>query len=152
MNTFSRQNRNYINFFQEIVAGVKKGFTFALPITTRSWKMKSRKFLRETTAWNNQPLWATYRSPSSLKDWSQNIKQRISPVQIYLTEKKQSETFKINLLWRVWSWLRMNASGRLNTCKSYGIRGSNTLVRVAHGCVTRMQSTLNWGIAPRNRD
>ena len=24
------------------------------------------------------------------------------------------------LQWRVWSWLRMNASGRLNTCKSNG--------------------------------
>ena len=24
--------------------------------------------------------------------------------------------------------------------------------RVAHGCVTRMQPTLNWKIAPRNRD
>ena len=24
--------------------------------------------------------------------------------------------------WRVWSWLRMNASGRLNTCKSRGNR------------------------------
>ena len=27
-----------------------------------------------------------------------------------------------NLQWRVWSWLRMNASGRLNTCKSRGNR------------------------------
>ncbi len=29
--------------------------------------------------------------------------------------------FKVLLLWRVWSWLRMNASDRLNTCKSRGI-------------------------------
>ena len=27
---------------------------------------------------------------------------------------------KTHLQWRVWSWLRMNASGRLNTCKSWG--------------------------------
>ena len=25
-----------------------------------------------------------------------------------------------NLKWRVWSWLRLNAGGRLNTCKSNG--------------------------------
>ena len=29
---------------------------------------------------------------------------------------------KTHLQWRVWSWLRMNASGRLNTCKSWGSR------------------------------
>ena len=39
------------------------------------------------------------------------------------------------LLWRVWSWLRMNASGRLNTCKSSGILLRE--MRAAHGWVTR---------------
>ena len=151
MNTFRIFNKNIQNFFTEIVAGVKKVFTFALPITIRSWNTRGRKVIRKHKI-EIISLRATYRLPSSLKDWSQNIKQRISPVQIYLAEKKQSETFKINLLWRVWSWLRMNASGRLNTCKSYGIRGSNTLVRVAHGCVTRMQPTYNWGIASRKGD
>ena len=42
------------------------------------------------------------------------------------------------LQWRVWSWLRMNASGRLNTCKSRGSTGSNTWWRPADGWVTRM--------------
>ena len=48
---------------------------------------------------------------------------------------------RILLLGRVRSWLRMNAGGRLNTCKSNGkARSSNTEgTRVAHGCVTRMQ-------------
>ena len=32
-------------------------------------------------------------------------------------QKVKSKQF---LQWRVWSWLRMNASGRLNTCKSRG--------------------------------
>jgi hypothetical protein len=32
-------------------------------------------------------------------------------------------SIKQHLQWRVWSWLRMNASGRLNTCKSWGSRG-----------------------------
>ena len=55
-----------------------------------------------------------------------------------------------NIRWRVWSWLRMNASGRLNTCKS---RGSYLrIMRPAHGCVTRMQSTFHRGIAQRNLD
>ncbi len=31
------------------------------------------------------------------------------------------------LQWRVWSWLRMNASGRPNTCKSNGKYGSNII-------------------------
>ena len=55
------------------------------------------------------------------------------------------------LQWRVWSWLRMNASYRLNTCKS---RGSMKVAcyfwwRPAHGCVTRIQSTHGSGIALR---
>ena len=33
------------------------------------------------------------------------------------SQKVKNEQF---LQWRVWSWLRMNASGRLNTCKSRG--------------------------------
>ncbi len=35
----------------------------------------------------------------------------------------EDESIKVKeqfLQWRVWSWLRMNASGRLNTCKSRG--------------------------------
>ena len=53
---------------------------------------------------------------------------------------------------RVWSWLRMNASDRLNTCKSRGSGGSNTRRRPAHGWVTRMQLTYQRGIARRKSD
>ena len=53
---------------------------------------------------------------------------------------------------RVWSWLRMNASDRLNTCKSRGSTGSNTGWRPAHGWVTRMQLTYQRGIARRKSD
>jgi len=52
---------------------------------------------------------------------------------------------KFSIQRRVWSWLRMNASGRLNTCKSRGI-SSNT-ERPAHGWVTRMQPALYRRIA-----
>ena len=53
---------------------------------------------------------------------------------------------------RVWSWLRMNASDRLNTCKSRGSGGSDTRRRPAHGWVTRMQLTYQRGIARRKSD
>ena len=53
---------------------------------------------------------------------------------------------------RVWSWLRMNASDRLNTCKSRGSTGSNTGWRPAHGWVTRMQLTYQRGITRRKSD
>ena len=58
------------------------------------------------------------------------------------------------LLWRVWSWLRMNASSRLNTCKS---RGSMKFAcklwwRPAHGWVTRIQPAPYPGIAQRKLD
>ena len=43
--------------------------------------------------------------------------------------------------WRVWSWLRMNASYRLNTCKSRGSEKKACFLcrRPAHGWVTRIQ-------------
>ena len=53
---------------------------------------------------------------------------------------------------RVWSWLRMNASDRLNTCKSRGSGGSNTCRRPAHGWVTRMQLAYQRGITRRKSD
>ena len=53
---------------------------------------------------------------------------------------------------RVWSWLRMNASDRLNTCKSRGSGGSNTRRRPAHGWVTRMQLAYQRGITRRKPD
>ena len=57
---------------------------------------------------------------------------------LYRTRGSGRELF---LQWRVWSWLRMNASYRLNTCKS---RGSMEFAcklwwRPAHGWVTRIQ-------------
>ena len=53
---------------------------------------------------------------------------------------------------RVWSWLRMNASDRLNTCKSRGSAGSDTWRRPAHGWVTRMQPAAQGGITRRKPD
>ena len=53
---------------------------------------------------------------------------------------------------RVWSWLRMNASDRLNTCKSRASGGSVTRRRPAHGWVTRMQLAYQRGITRRKSD
>ena len=63
----------------------------------------------------------------------------------------QAKNYKI-IQWRVWSWLRMNASGRLNTCKSRGsMRVSNNLWwRPAQGCVTREQLARFRGITGGN--
>lgn len=41
MNAFNISRRNIRIFFKEIVAGVKKGFTFALPIATRICKKQA---------------------------------------------------------------------------------------------------------------
>ena len=69
---------------------------------------------------------------------------------------KQIRTFEItssgNKLWRVWSWLRMNASGRLNTCKSNGNSRACFGWRVAHGWVTRTQPTYKRWIPSGNGD
>ena len=85
--------------------------------------------------------------------WSDVRRKRITWGEVFYRYALLVERLKIETLqWRVWSWLRMNASGRPNTCKSSGSRSSNTLMRAAHGCVTRMQPTLYWGIARRNLD
>ena len=67
-------------------------------------------------------------------------------------ERNMIVSIKTHLQWRVWSWLRMNASGRLNTCKSWGSAGSNTWRRPANGCGTRTQPSFKWGIAQGNLD
>ena len=46
----------------------------------------------------------------------------------------------------------MNASGRLNTCKSRGSTGSNPGLRPAEGCVTREQLARIWEITDGNGD
>ena len=63
-----------------------------------------------------------------------------------------------NLQWRVWSWLRMNASGRLNTCKSRGNREKlafplTTGARVRNTYATYLllrNSPEKFGLIPHN--
>jgi len=75
---------------------------------------------------------------AAIKKYTQN--PTLISINLRLSQIKQ------HLQWRVWSWLRMNASGRLNTCKSWGSAGSNTGRRPANGCGTRTQPSFKWGI------
>ena len=60
--------------------------------------------------------------------------------------------------WRVWSWLRMNASGRPNTCKSRGITeklaflvATGARVRNAYGtCPCQGNSPGKLGLMPHS--
>ena len=68
--------------------------------------------------------------------------------------KTENNFLKDILQRRVWSWLRMNASYRLNTCKSRGsmLVACNQRWRPAHGWVTRIQPSAHSGIAFRKKD
>ena len=61
------------------------------------------------------------------KDWNESTRKQVPTTQksraliSFRNWECRSRTWRIrNIQRRVWSWLRMNASGRLNTCKSRG--------------------------------
>ena len=56
-----------------------------------------------------------------------------------------------HILWRVWSWLRTNAGGVLNTCKSNEVDWEACFLRyrVANGWVTRRQPAVKMGTTDR---
>ena len=51
---------------------------------------------------------------------------------------------------RVWSWLRTNAGGVPNTCKSNGVSGACFWHLVANGWVTREKPAFQWGTTVGN--
>ena len=71
---------------------------------------------------DNQTVMQPWKFFENYSEWRQHLK---------ITNSKESSdstevTFKMNLTikllnMRVWSWLRMNAGGVLNTCKSNGV-------------------------------
>ena len=71
---------------------------------------------------------------SSLKTWGQHksetVSREVGPFRRVRNNENHSGALKQEIYsttiiqWRVWSWLRMNASGRPNTCKSDGISPS----------------------------
>ena len=63
------------------------------------------------------------------------------------------------LQWRVWSWLRINASGRPNTCKSRGSGWSASVLLPATGgrvrnayatCLQQGDNPKKFGLIPHN--
>ena len=79
---------------------------------------------------------ATVGEPGSVKDaWSTD------------NNKTENKIWKDKKQRRVWSWLRMNASDRLNTCKSRGSRGG-VILPLATGA--RVSNT--YAICPSQRD
>ena len=122
------------------------------------WRLRKSPYLcsrnRETIA--TRVLWEIYIIQQVVQVLGKEI-FRIDTVNRNMTldydkripERGYKKQFKQR---RVWSWLRMNASDRLNTCKSRGSTGSNTGWRPAHGWVTRMQLAYQRGITRRKSD
>ena len=118
----------------------RKTLIFASTFAKRKRQKSSLRDLHNSTSSTsirkiNFPDW--YRQRSMTLDYNNGFR---------------SEDIKQFKQRRVWSWLRMNASDRLNTCKSRGSGGSNTRRRPAHGWVTRMQLTYQRGITRRKSD
>ena len=140
------------------------------------------KIISETLAQNQNPLYfcTRFREGTTLKPKRKrenkrpergfdarreifenicNLRGRTGHIEIYVNTRGSykaqdlRETKKKQFIQRrVWSWLRMNASERPNTCKSRGNRGACSRWRPAHGWVTRMQPARHRGIAFRKGD
>ena len=122
------------------------------------WRLRKSPYLcsrnRETIA--TRVLWEIYIIQQVVQVLGKEI-FRIDTVNRNMTldydkripERGYKKQFKQR---RVWSWLRMNASDRLNTCKSRGSGGSDPRRRPAHGWVTRMQLAYQRGITRRKSD
>ena len=109
-------------------------FTFA-PLSAKQKRIVLKKNLSKIR-------YEFFEDIEQLRSFSSLEKREISNNTFEIRAKIYIQNF---LQWRVWSWLRMNASGRPNTCKSRGImiEACFNYMRPAHGCVTRMQPTTN---------
>ena len=164
----SKVLKKFFKNFQKYLEDWKIVLTFASALIKKRSLEKAKRFLRKIfrknipkslEIWKN---WFTFAPLSALKKRSGQNKKVLSKIRIkffedieqlskfFLSRKREisNNTFEIRakiyiqnfLQWRVWSWLRMNASGRPNTCKSRGITKVACYFwwRPAHGCVTRM--------------
>ena len=119
-------------------------------LCTPKWKTGHSKGWRDTTSSLKRLIFILYK-----KQVPRNTIYREALISFEIRKVSgQAKRYKKIIQWRVWSWLRMNASGRLNTCKSRGsMRVSNNLWwRPAQGCVTREQLARFWGITGGNAD
>ena len=128
--------------FLEKLADLKIMRTFAAPFEKRvTRKSGYDKFIEKTDLlYKKQVPRNTIYREALISLWNYKCQDKLRDIK--------------NIQWRVWSWLRMNASGRLNTCKSRGsMKVSNNLWwRPAQGCVTREQLARFWGITVGNDD
>ena len=93
---------------------------------SRKWKKTC--WQRKRSGVNN--CFAPSESVWFIDKWIANGKE------LWDSDFRPTEIFATDLNWRVWFWLRLNAGGVLNTCKSYA-KGTSVPSKVAHGWVTR---------------
>ena len=105
------------------------------------WKLKIKVIIFAPTfakRKRKKVLWKHYISTSSTRDvvgiltYRQDYNRQIEIL---------SKRYKQNQQRRVWSWLRMNASDRLNTCKSRGSEGVATLLSATGARVSNAYAT-----------
>ena len=122
------------------------------------WRLRKSPYLcsrnRETIA--TRVLWEIYIIQQVVQVLEKRFSGLIPSIEVWLWTTingfRSEDMIKQFKQRRVWSWLRMNASDRLNTCKSRGSGGSDTRRRPAHGWVTRMQLAYQRGITRRKSD
>ena len=91
----------------------KKASTFASAFDKESrWNSQWMRWLKE---WGKQTS-----STSRLTWWSIGTSMKVNVEKTKIDYGPARDIKRNFLQWRVWSWLRMNASYRLNTCKSRG--------------------------------
>ncbi len=127
--------KTYCKKFLKNLADWKSWSIFAVPNETSGFRWWKKIEKSSWKIWWIEKVELTLQPESVNENWSV-FSERVLWITGKLREKKCSIYLsfplrKVNsqaltkhnifLLWRVWSWLRMNASGRLNTCKSRGI-------------------------------
>ena len=90
----------------------RKKRTFASPFEKRVLARGFRKFIEKTGN--------LYCTRSKYREILINREALILLFIGIMKCQWQAKNYIEIIQWRVWSWLRMNASGRLNTCKSRG--------------------------------
>ena len=107
----------------------------------RNWKTVLRSHLN--IAWKGNVLWKYWKANKYSKQVSSFIWTRSM---FWLEIPEEIQVTIQTLQWRVWSWLRMNASGRPNTCKSngnmsFGMMTSGARVRNAYATYPLLENS-----------
>ena len=94
--------------------------------TAFKWKFENNTSKDKVVLWKlNNTTWIICDSSQMFLKTSIDYEHKQSAISLLgfflkLRPKRLLEPIKVlHILWRVWSWLRTNAGGVLNTCKSY---------------------------------